>query len=147
MKKLFMLLWPAVLVFALGTCKQASTTDKTEPVVHKEEVPHPGEAPYLRYCLSCHQSDGNGVPGMHPSLVKTEWILGDKEELIALVLNGLSGPIEVNGEQFNSIMAPMDFINDEDLANILSYIRSSFGNDASEITAEEVARVRAEVLE
>ena len=137
----------AGLVFAFGTCKQAAKTDKAEPVIHEEEVPHPGETLYLRYCLTCHQSDGNGVPGMHPSLVKTEWVLGDKEELIALVLNGLSGPIEVNGEEFNSIMAPMDFINDEDLANILSYIRSSFGNDASAITTEEVARVRAEVVE
>ena len=110
-------------------------------------MPHPGEALYTRYCLACHQADGNGVPGMHPTLVKTDWVLGDKERLIGIVLNGMKGSVTINGEEFNSIMAPMSFINDQDIADILTYVRSNFGNDASEVTPEEVAKVRAEKVE
>ena len=107
------------------------------------EVEHPGKEVYDAVCLACHMADGSGVPGMHPPIRNTEWVTGDKERLIDLVLNGMSGEIEVNGETYNSIMPPHSHLTDQQIAHVLSYIRTNFGNDASEIMASEVAKVRA----
>ncbi len=148
MRKLSVLGGCIFLVFLLSLCIQgkpnANNRSATNETVQIEETPHPGEALYARYCLACHQADGKGVPGIHPTLVKTDWVLGDKERLIDIVLNGMKGSVLINGEEFNGIMAPMSFINDQDIADILTYIRSNFGNDASEVMPEEVAKVRAE---
>ena len=148
MKKLSVLGVGILIVFSLSLGKPATTEPTaTNEIVQQKEIPHPGEALYTRYCLACHQADGNGVPGMHPTLVETDWVLGDKERLIDIILNGMKGAVIINGEEFNSIMAPMSFINDQDITDILTYVRSSFGNDASEVTAGEVAEVRAEKAE
>lgn len=98
---------------------------------------------YNQYCVVCHQADGQGVPNAFPPLIQTDWVLGDKERLIGVVLNGLSGEIEVNGETYNSAMVAHDFLTDEEIAAVITYVRSSFGNDADGVTAEEVAAVRA----
>lgn len=118
--------------------------EKTEPkeTVAKAAVPK-GQGIYKTYCQVCHQADGNGVPGMNPPLTQTKWVLGDKEELIGIVLNGLNGEIEVKGEIYNNVMASHSFLTDKQIADVLTYVRTSFGNDASEVTAEEVAAVRA----
>ncbi len=101
-----------------------------------------GKTVYNSYCIACHQRDGSGVPGAFPPLKETEWVNGEKETLISVVLNGLQGPIEVNGEQYNNIMTPHDFLSDDEVAAVLTYVRNSFGNSASEVTAEEVADLR-----
>ena len=103
---------------------------------------HPGKKVYNSICLACHMADGSGVPGMHPPLIETEWVSGDKERLIDLVLNGMEGKIEVNGETYNSIMPPNSHLTDQQIADVLTYIRKSFGNNSSEITKAEVAKVR-----
>ena len=106
------------------------------------EVEHPGKEVYDAVCLACHMADGSGVPGMHPPITDTEWVSGDKERLIELVLNGMSGEIEVKGEKYNSIMPPHSHLTDKQIADVLTYIRSNFDNEASEITPQEVANVR-----
>jgi glucose/arabinose dehydrogenase/mono/diheme cytochrome c family protein len=103
---------------------------------------HPGQKVYNVACLPCHQADGNGVPGMHPSLRESDWVMGDKERLIRIVLEGMEGEIEVHGETFNSVMAPLSHLSSEQVAQVLTFVRQSFGNDAPEVTEEEVARVR-----
>ncbi|MDH3711126.1 MAG: c-type cytochrome [Cyclobacteriaceae bacterium] len=118
--------------------KPQEKTDSPEDLVLEA-----GKKVYDQYCIVCHQADGQGVPNAFPPLVKTEWVLGDKEQLIAVVLNGLSGEIEVNGETYNSAMLPHDFLTDDDIAAVITYVRSSFGNDAEAVTAQEVADVRA----
>ena len=75
-------------------------------------------------------------------MVGTDWVTGDKRKLIDVVLNGLEGPITVNEQPFNGIMPPHSFLKDAEVASVLTYIRKSFGNDASTIYADEVARVR-----
>lgn len=80
---------------------------------------------------------------MYPPLVKTEWVNGDKERLIQITIQGLSGKIEVNGITYNNIMPPNGHLSDQEIADVLTYIRQSFGNDAGEITVDEVQRVRA----
>jgi len=102
----------------------------------------PGQKVYNVTCLPCHQSDGNGVPGMHPSLRNSEWVNGDKERLIRIVLQGLEGEIEVHGETFNSVMAPLNHLTAAQVADVLTFIRKSFGNDAPEVTEEEVEQVK-----
>lgn len=104
-----------------------------------------GEDTYQRYCLACHQMDGSGVPGMYPPLRDTDWVTGEKERLIEIVMNGLSGTIEVNGEVYNQEMAASEFLSDEEIAAVLTYIRVGFGNDSSSVSSAEVASIRKEL--
>ncbi|MDZ4708351.1 MAG: c-type cytochrome [Saprospiraceae bacterium] len=96
-----------------------------------------GEKAYFVYCGGCHQKNGLGAKGRFPPLA-SDWVTGDKNRLIDLTLNGLEGDIKVNEEVFNGTMPKHDFLKDEDIAIILTYIRSSFGNRADEIKPEEV---------
>jgi mono/diheme cytochrome c family protein len=114
--------------------------EQTKPV--QAQKTDPGKAVYIKYCLACHQMDGSGVPGMYPPIQKTDWVSGDKNRLIKLVLNGIDGPIEVNGEEYNQAMPQHKFLTDQQVADVLTYIRKNFGNKADAITPAEVARVR-----
>ncbi len=129
-----------------GTTQNETTSEETtqETVAQAEEPPkaHPGKSVYMTYCMTCHQKNGEGVPGLNPPLANTDWVNGDKTRLINIVLNGLSGEIEVNGEKYNNVMAAHSFLTDTEIANVLSYIRQDFGNSADPITPEEVAAVR-----
>ncbi len=100
-----------------------------------------GKKIYTTYCLACHQADGKGVQGMNPSLVDTDWVGGEKNKLIGVILNGMKGK-KVDGEEYRNIMAPHDFLNDQDIADVLTYIRSNFGNDFGAVTPEEVKAQR-----
>ncbi|QQL51128.1 c-type cytochrome [Mucilaginibacter ginkgonis] len=100
-----------------------------------------GKAVYAKYCVSCHQADGLGVQKMNPPLSKTSWIEGDKSRIIKVVLNGLSAT-EIDDETYNNVMASFDFLSDRDIANVLTYVRSSFGNKASAVLPEEVSKLR-----
>ena len=102
----------------------------------------PGKAVYRQYCLSCHQADGGGVDGLNPPLNKTSWVLGDKTRLTNVLLNGLQG-VDIDGEPYNNVMAAHDFLTDQQIADVLTFIRNSFGNKASAVTAGEVKTVRA----
>ena len=101
-----------------------------------------GKAVYRQYCLSCHQADGGGVDGMNPPLNKTSWVLGDKTRLTNVLLNGLQG-VDIDGEPYNNVMASHDFLTDQQIADVLTFIRNSFGNKASAVTVGEVKTVRA----
>ena len=101
-----------------------------------------GEKIYSVYCGSCHQRNGQGASGRFPPLAKTHWVTGDKKRLINIVLKGLEGPIEVNGETYNATMPQHSFLNDNQIATVLTHIRENFGNNASAVTADEVAAER-----
>jgi len=100
-----------------------------------------GEKVYTTYCLACHQSNGQGVQGLNPPLVETNWVSGDKQRLIGVILNGMAGE-KVDGETYSNIMAPHAFLSDQDIADVLTYVRSSWGNDFEAVTAEEVKEER-----
>ncbi len=97
---------------------------------------------YGRYCASCHQANGKGDGTRFPPLAGSEWVTGDKKRLIQVVVHGLSGPITVNGVGYNEAMPANGYLNDRQLAAILSYIRKSWGNDAGFITTNEIPRNR-----
>ena len=100
-----------------------------------------GKLVYEQYCLTCHQVDGSGVPNLNPPLIKTAFVAGDKKKLISIVLKGLND-VEVNGETYSNPMPPFDFMSDEEIANVLTYVRNSFTNKGSAVTAAEVKASR-----
>jgi mono/diheme cytochrome c family protein len=98
------------------------------------------------HCITCHQSDGMGLPAAQfPPLAGSEWVTGPEERLIKLTLHGLYGPIEVKGEKFPGVvpMTPFKMLSDQEVAEVLSFVRNTFGNKAPMVTAETVKRVRA----
>lgn len=123
-----------------------------DPVVSPEAV-HPtsvadGAEIYMTRCMSCHQMNGGGVPGVFPPLSETEWVTGDKGRLIRIVLNGLTDQIDVNGETYSGAMPPWgSFLDDQQMSDLLTYLRTSWGNEAEEVTPEDVQNVREAVAE
>lgn len=101
-----------------------------------------GETKYGQVCASCHMADGNGSPGVFPPLAGSEWVNGDPNVPISIVLHGLQGPIDVKGTRYEGAMQPWGMIPDSDIAAILTYVRSSFGNSSSAVTTEQVTAVR-----
>lgn len=101
-----------------------------------------GEKVYENTCLPCHQANGTGVPGMNPPLAKTKYVLGGKDTLINIVLNGLDEEIKIGGQSYGNPMPSQSQLKDAEIADVLTYVRNSFGNKAPAITAEEVKKVR-----
>lgn len=102
------------------------------------------ESVFQRNCASCHQSNGLGVPGAFPPLAGSPWVTGDRETPIRVVLLGLGGSITVDGRTFNGVMPSFkDVLSDREIALATTHARGSFGNHASPITADDVAKVRA----
>ncbi|MEM7367262.1 MAG: c-type cytochrome [Bacteroidota bacterium] len=98
-----------------------------------------GEEIYVTYCGMCHQENGKGAPGRFPPLDGTEWVTGDPQRLIRVLLDGLEGGIEVKGVGYNSLMPQHRFLSDQQIASVLTYIRQNFGNSATPIHSSEVA--------
>jgi mono/diheme cytochrome c family protein len=111
---------------------------ETPPVANLLE----GKTIYDKYCLACHQANGTGVPGMYPPLTDTNWIQGDKNRLIGILVAGLEGEIVVNNQVYRTAMPAHNYLSDNQIADVLTYIRNSFGNSASPIAPEEVQAYR-----
>ncbi|MEQ7800948.1 PQQ-dependent sugar dehydrogenase [Pedobacter sp. ASV1-7] len=102
-----------------------------------------GKVLYNQYCASCHKEDGNGLAGVFPPLRDAEQVTGDKKKFIEIVLNGISGPIKVKGEEYDQQMPAFSFLKDQELAKILSYVRSNFSSTQnSRVSAEEIKNLR-----
>lgn len=101
-----------------------------------------GAAHFTGTCSVCHQASGDGLPGVFPPLAKSDFLAKDPKRAIAIILNGLNGKIVVNGKDYNSVMPPMSQLNDDGIANILTYVFNSWGNDLGKVTTAEVAEVR-----
>lgn len=129
-------------VTPISTEKLATEINKNLPL-EPTGKDHPGKTVYTQYCLTCHQADGSGVPNMHPPLTSGSWVGNDPNELIAIMMKGLSGKIEVNGEVYKNFMPSHAQLTDEQLADVLSYIRSSFGNNFEPVTPDMVKKVRS----
>ena len=102
-----------------------------------------GKTVFETYCLTCHQEDGTGVPKLNPPLIKTSYVTGDKRKIITWVLSGTTEKIEIDGEYYSNNMPPQNYLKDQEIADVLTYIRNSFGNKSSAISATDVKNVRA----
>lgn len=105
-----------------------------------------GKRVFTQNCVVCHQATGLGVAGQFPPLAGSEWVVGGDwhgdNHLVKILLNGLQGPIQVKGATYNNAMPPWSQLKDEQIAAVLTYIRSEWGNDAPSITPEYVKAVR-----
>ncbi len=128
----------ALFLYSCGSneSKPAGTNTTTET----KTAGVSGEAVYLKTCVACHQADGGGLSGSFPPLAKSDY-LADKERAILQVIKGKSGEMVVNGMTYNGVMPPQP-LNDEEIAAVLTYVYSSFGNTGGAITAAEVKAVR-----
>ncbi|MDB5249951.1 MAG: dehydrogenase [Segetibacter sp.] len=109
-----------------------------------------GVALFGTICQTCHGKDGNGVPSLAPPLNNSNWVVGDKEKLIAIVLYGLTGPVRVSGKvykapEINGDMPPIGHnkeFTDEDIAQVLNYIRNAWSNKAEKVSAGDITNTR-----
>jgi mono/diheme cytochrome c family protein len=110
--------------------------------LERNKVAIGGEKLYQMNCLMCHQKNGKGDGVRFPSIAASDWVNGNKDTLISVMLKGLEGPIKINGEPFVGMMPKFSQLPDHDIASILSYIRKNFGNNSDSVTKTEVAIVR-----
>lgn len=116
----------------------------SEPETETAEIPHfaEGKALYTSYCLVCHQATGGGVGGLNPPLKNTEFVLGEKERLIRIILHGSNTGLLVNGKTYSNSMPAFPQLSDEEVAYVATYVRNSFGNKAEAISPAEVEEIR-----
>ena len=130
---------------ALGDQRQASIAGAAADAVAAAAANpvEQGERIYLHNCQGCHQQNGQGVPGAFPPLVGAEWVTGAPETLVRILLQGLTGPVQVAGATYNGAMpAWKDVLKDEEIAAVATYIRQLEANDAPAVPAAEVAALR-----
>jgi mono/diheme cytochrome c family protein len=128
--------------FASAQTKKTAVKTKATPSAAMQASAARGQEVYGSLCVACHQADGSGVPGLNPPLTKNNWTEGPKNRLIQMVLNGSQGKVEINGETYQNLMPAMAHLTDEQIADVLTYVRNSFGNKASAVTLAEVKTVR-----
>ena len=106
-----------------------------------------GKKIFAANCQTCHQANGQGVPGQYPPLDGSEFTTGGSRRMGMIVLKGLQGPVKVKGQQYGSaVMQPWDkTLTDQKIADVMTYERSEWSNKASEVTAEQIAALRKEL--
>ena len=100
-----------------------------------------GQEVYTTNCVSCHMEKGEGMEGVFPPLAKSNYLMADKKRSIVQIIKGVSGPIKVNGVEYNGEMAAID-LSDQEVSDVLNYVRNSFGNKGAAVTPEEVKAAR-----
>jgi nitrite reductase (NO-forming) len=111
------------------------------PAANKAERISRGERVYKNVCAACHQQGGQGVAGAFPPLAGSDYLNSDKTRATRVAAEGLAGRIVVNGKEFNSEMPALN-LSDEDVANVMTYVFSQWGNAGHEVKPAEVAAVR-----
>ena len=102
-----------------------------------------GKKVYQKNCLTCHQVNGGGVPKMNPPLIDAAFVKGDKKKLIQWVLLGSVQRVPIDGKYYSNNMPPQATLADQDIADVLTYIRNNFKNKASAITLADVKNMRS----
>ncbi len=100
-----------------------------------------GKDVYTTYCISCHMEQGEGLESVYPPLAKSDYLMADKKRSIDQILHGVSGEIKVKGVVYNSDMPAVD-ISDQEVSDVLNYVRNSFGNKGDAVTPEQVKALR-----
>ncbi len=117
--------------------------DSSELSGAKESGKVDGAALFASLCVACHQANGQGLPGVFPPLAGSEWVLGKDSTAAAILLHGMTGELIVKGATYNGVMPAFGSqLGDEQIAALLSYVRSQWGNSSSAVSVETVARAR-----
>jgi putative membrane-bound dehydrogenase-like protein len=136
---------PAGLKSHIDTILAAPPLRDRTPVA----VPPPfikGRDAYMKACIECHQADGRGVSQTFPPLVGSGWVKGDRKSMLRILLGGLAGPVEVNGQKFNSVMPGHSHVADSEIAEIATFVRFAFGElHEKPVTPDEVKELRPDV--
>ena len=104
-----------------------------------------GKTVYHTLCTACHQPNGQGMDGLAPSLVDSDWVLGNADILSKIVIHGLTGPIKVNGQAWSLEMPPLGpALSDEQVAGVVTYIRREWEHTSSAVTVDSVKKIRAD---
>lgn len=128
-------------VHQLSDDKVSAVSADGEVAPAPEEVK--GSEVYANVCAACHQQSGQGVPGSFPPLAGSEWVTQNPEIPVRVVLHGLKGPVEVSGENYNAVMPGWGGkLSDAEVAAVVNYIRTNWGNSADEVDEEFVQQVR-----
>ena len=124
--------------------KAAMTSDPKISALTKDIQIAKGKKVFMQTCFVCHQMNGEGIANQIPPLAKSDYLMADTERAIRIVLQGQTGEIEVNGKKYNGTMLPLNNLTDEEVSNVLTYVRNSFGNTGEAVQPEAVRRVRSE---
>src|SRR5690606_4132329 len=152
------LLFATVLLHACapddgGAHRVANAQATSDTAVHQaevsagqlDEIMARGEEVYLANCGTCHQPSGEGLGNAFPPLANSDYLeQHDRKDLLKTALFGLSGPIMVNGKEYNGVMPSMGYLTDQQLADALTYVFNSWGNDLAAVSPDEVAALRVE---
>jgi nitrite reductase (NO-forming)/hydroxylamine reductase len=150
---LFLLATVLIAACAQDSGDEPNAVSSTDTAVHDAEVASGamsdvlarGETVYLANCAACHQPSGQGLAGAFPPLAQSDFLAGNRREVLQAALFGLSGPITVNGQDYNGVMPSMGYLTDQELADAITYVFSSWGNSLAAVTVDEVAALRAEL--
>jgi nitrite reductase (NO-forming)/hydroxylamine reductase len=147
------------LAVSLAACAQeaeppATTGVDTAVAVHAAEAANVsmedrlanGSTLYSAHCAACHQAEGQGLAGAFPPLADSDYLVDDPIVAVTAVLNGLSGPITVNGVDYNAVMPNLSYLSDSDVADVVTFVINSWGNPGGEVNTGQVAAVRGGAL-
>lgn len=142
-------MWGAFYIVATPSGEASAYGDQRTVALLRPPVTTAGAAPAVdgkqlfgAKCAACHQASGLGVAGVFPPLAGAEWVQGGEKVLISILLHGIQGEIEVKGNKYNGAMPAFGTLTDAEIAGVLSYIRSDWGNQATPIAAAAVAAQR-----
>jgi len=124
----------SALMLALVATTYAQKFDLKASIVRGKDV-------YTAQCITCHMEQGEGIEGVYPPLAKSDYLMADKKRSITEVLYGLTGEIKVKGVTYDGVMTGLD-LTDQEVSDVLNYIRNSFGNKGAAVTPEEVKASR-----
>lgn len=96
---------------------------------------------YQAQCLTCHQEGGEGLEDVYPPLAKSDYLMADKKRSIVQVIKGATGAMKVNGKEYNMEMTAFD-LSDQEVSDVLNYVRNNWGNKGAAVTLEEVKLAR-----
>ena len=134
MNKSILILVVLVLTFAMVAFQGKRAFDLKASIAR-------GKDAYTTYCMSCHMEQGEGLENVYPPLVKSDYLMADKKRSIDQILHGVSGEMKVNGAIYNSEMLAID-MTDQEISDVLNYVRNSFGNRGDAVTPEQVKGLR-----
>ncbi|MBS1949364.1 MAG: hypothetical protein OJF59_001853 [Cytophagales bacterium] len=132
--KIFIGLAASVSLLSLSSFQQKTKFTLKESIERGKDI-------YITHCLTCHMEQGEGTDGFYPPLAQSDYLKANKKKSIEVVLYGASGPMKVNGYEYDEKMEGFAFT-DEQVSDVLNYVRNSFGNKESVITPEEVKEAR-----